>query len=155
MYKISREKDFPEICPYAYAYIFWKESFYNINPFYSERVANNHFNDWINIASDYAAKGIRPVTKYDDFNNSDLFSFVINENDDGLNSTLEYYVSKNREVVASMKKNQIICPYKEKKYKKNEISHLPVRLSINSGFDNEKRAAEKYLAGLKIISIVK
>ncbi len=208
LYKISREKDFPEICPYAYAYIFWKESFYNINPFYNERVlvkkkgmksielpfhyysdpvketilyitkrhekisisslnwivmhlvwsvANNHFNDWINIANKYAAKSIRPITKYDEFNNSDLFSFVIDGDGDGLRSTLDYYVSRYRETIAK-KENQMFCPYKEKKYKsiqENEISHLPMRLSINPGFDSEKRAAEKYLAGLKVISIVK
>lgn len=35
LYKINGES-FPEICPYAYAYIFWKESFYNLNPFLNE-----------------------------------------------------------------------------------------------------------------------
>ncbi|GAF07380.1 TniQ family protein [Paenibacillus pini] len=35
LYKIKGES-FPEICPYAYAYTFWKESFYNLNPFLNE-----------------------------------------------------------------------------------------------------------------------
>lgn len=32
LYKKPGE-EFPPICPYAYAYVFWKESFLNINPF--------------------------------------------------------------------------------------------------------------------------
>lgn len=35
LYKIKGES-FPEICPYAYAYTFWKESFYDLNPFLNE-----------------------------------------------------------------------------------------------------------------------
>ncbi|NRF95387.1 hypothetical protein HQN89_31420 [Paenibacillus frigoriresistens] len=140
LYKTRQEKDFPEICPYAYAYVFWNEAFYNINPFYNEVaprkkrglksielpfffnneciketiyyitknyneinistliwivrhmvwiVAKNHFFEWIILAKENAAKSIRPVTKYDNFNSSDLFSFVINEND----SIVEFHVS--------------------------------------------------------------
>lgn len=33
MYKKPSE-EFPDICPFAYAYVFWKDSFYNINPFH-------------------------------------------------------------------------------------------------------------------------
>jgi hypothetical protein len=29
-------EEFPAICPYAYAYIFWKDTFLNINPFYND-----------------------------------------------------------------------------------------------------------------------
>lgn len=35
LYKCKGES-FPEICPYAYAYTFWKESFFDINPFLNE-----------------------------------------------------------------------------------------------------------------------
>lgn len=203
LYKPRGDKEFPEICPYAYAYIFWKESFYDINPFYNEvaprkkrglknvelpffynndsvkvainyilknfgekinvkalswiikhmvwNVAKNHFQDWTVIAKENAAKSIRPKTKYDNFNFADLFSFVINEND----SKVELYISKN-DVEGNI--TGLICPYSEKKYKVNrddEISHLPMRLAINPGFKNEKIAAEKYLARLKVISFVK
>ncbi|NHN35472.1 hypothetical protein [Paenibacillus agricola] len=37
----------------------------------------------------------------------------------------------------------------------DEDSHLPIRLAINPGNNEEKRAAEKYLAGLKIISTIR
>lgn len=29
-------EDFPEICPFAYGYVFWKESLFNINPFFND-----------------------------------------------------------------------------------------------------------------------
>ncbi|KEQ22519.1 hypothetical protein [Paenibacillus tyrfis] len=112
-------------------------------------VAKNHFSEWIILAKENAAKSIRPLTKYDNFSSSDIFSFVINEKD----STIELHQSKIKD-----DKTKLNCPYTEKKYKviqKEEISHLPMRLAINPGFINEKKAAEKYLAGLKVFSIVK
>lgn len=35
---------FPHICPYAYAYVFWKESFYNKNTFYKDEILYKKIN---------------------------------------------------------------------------------------------------------------
>ncbi|KRF31709.1 hypothetical protein [Paenibacillus sp. Soil787] len=206
LYKRKGEVHFPDICPLAYAYIFWRESLYNINPFYNEtaplrkknlkslelpfyinkesikdtilniiasnevsdrvlnwmishmvwNVADSHFYEWLRIAKKYAPQSIRPVTKYDDFTaNIKLFSFLKNEKD----SILEYHVMEDPKTI-KRSNIEIFCPYQESKLKyihEDEISHLPMRLAIQLGLDSEKKkkTAEKYLAGLKVFSIVK
>ncbi|MGQ7887566.1 TniQ family protein [Paenibacillus sp. WC2504] len=202
LYKSREDKEFPKICPYAYAYIFWKESLFGINPFYNEviprkkralkelelpfycnndaiketiayilknfggllnhrslmwvirhmvwNVAKNHFNEWIVIAREYAEKSIRPKTRYDEFNFAEIISFTIDENE----SVIELFLSSSDEI---HQKKQMQCPYNNqmKEFRKDEFSHLPMRLAINPGFNNEKKAAEKYLYGLRIISLIK
>lgn len=204
LFKRREDNQFPEICPFAYAYIFWRESFYNINPFYNDsaplrkknlknlelpfyknndsvtetlntiiststvsvrtlnwmishmvwNVADSHFKEWLKIAVEYAPKSIRPVTKYDfSAANNSLYSFIVNE----YNSNIEYHFTKNPKTI-KFSKHEIFCPYQESNSKyihEDEISHLPMRLAIQSGLESEKKVTEKYLAGLKVFSIVK
>jgi hypothetical protein len=200
LYK-RRGEEFPPICPYAYAYVFWKESFYNINPFFNEieikprhmksmqfpfslhsedirdlitlvrikkpredayinwlvghivwEIAHEHFHEWLKISAKHSSTSMRPMTKFSDFTSRNtIISFV----EDSLKSKTELHVSKN---ISTFKVGQLECPFRDKKYKKinsDEISHLPMRLAINSGFDEDKRNTEKYLAGLKVFSFAK
>lgn len=218
LYK-RREEPFPPICPYAYAYIFWKETFYNINPFYNDfaplrrsnlknlefpfyihselvkemllvilkdtsigtdpsnqifghinsrdlskqiksinwilghlvwNLANNHFIEWLQISSENSSKNMRPLTKYNEFKSSNsIFSFVRND----YVSSIEFHRLSNND-----SELKLICPYSHKMLKtiaQDEISHLPIRLSMTPGFEEEKKVTEKYLAGLKLFSVVK
>lgn len=82
------------------------------------------------------------------YSNRSIYSFINNE------TSIDYF-----ELVSdNMTKVRLKCPYEDTKFKRlheDEISHLPMRLAINPGFDEDKRAAQKYLAGLKVFSFVK
>lgn len=185
MYKKPGE-EFPTICPYAYAYVFWKESFFNINPFidqykktqtnhvsqfelpfhymnddfrkllmfyssYNARtltwiinhllweVADHHFKEWLGVAEEYAKRKIRPsLEKLTPRTSQSIILFPLNEN------RIEKFIFN------KIIPNSLHCPYEnESKINDGEISFLPMRLAINDGNNEEKKAAERYLKRLR------
>jgi hypothetical protein len=212
-----RGEPFPPICPYAYAYVFWKESFYNINPFYHDvapikrknlkrltlpfeqhsevvdelirnitndisnhnqvnlmlghihwrdvsenidsmlwllghtvwNIARDHFFEWLNLAAEFAEKHIRPTIQFDKFDlQGSIFSFV------RTNESIEFHLTREKLQVL----DKLICPNHDKRYKEfieDEISHLPIRLAMQPGFEEERHLLIKYLAGLKIFSLIR
>jgi len=194
--------NFPEICPYAYAYVFWKESLFNINPFFNDplpkkrkglkhleipfyayrdsveefiltlinnssisidslkwiishcifKIAKLHFEEWMMIAEKYSHKHYKPTNNYDVINHNNIFfSFIFNEEDQIIeynecNGNFDYFTEG------------MSCPYSDKKFHKiseKEFSNLPMRLALNQSSEKDKKAAEKYLSGLKVFSFIR
>ncbi|MEK4252097.1 hypothetical protein [Paenibacillus sp. FSL W7-1287] len=190
--------DFPEICPFAYAYVFWKESLFNINPFFNDpipkkriglsylqipfyayrdsveefiltllnnkslsidslkwiishsifKIAKLHFVEWLKNAEKYSHKHFKPTNNYELINHNNIFfSFLYNESD----QIIEYNESEGN---IEFSTKGIKCPYIDKKFhnfSENEYSHLPMRLVFNQGSEKDKKAAEKYMSGLKVL----
>ncbi|GMK38804.1 hypothetical protein PCCS19_18580 [Paenibacillus sp. CCS19] len=113
------------------------------------QLARNSYEAWLNVAREHAAQAIRPITKYDAKLWPDhLLSIIKDENKIRL-----LYTNHAKESL----RETLSCPYEDKRYRKiseDEVSFLPIRLAMKNGYENEKREAERYLARLKIVSIV-
>lgn len=107
-------------------------------------VANTHFNKWVTIATQYAKLQIRPQidTSYKETDTLILFKL-------------------NKDKIIKHTNNETVfitnhCPYESKpNFDPEEISYLPMRLAMSKGMSEEKKAAERYLQRLTILTTIR
>ncbi|AOZ90963.1 hypothetical protein [Paenibacillus crassostreae] len=108
-------------------------------------LATYHFEHWLNIANIYAKKKIRPKPNFDfeyDYNSIVIFPKRSNKLEKHSFNALTW--------------GELECPYiLNKKRDLEEISHLPMRLAITNGNEEDKKAAEKYLRNLRVLSAIR
>jgi hypothetical protein len=117
------------------------------------KLAKFHFIQWVNLAKQFSENKVRPpVQIYEQFTNQ--IPFI------GLSINVEkiYFFYWENESSITQTNLKLECPYNKQYYKTihdDESSHLPMRLAIISANILEKKAAEKYLLNLKVISMIK